>query len=94
MTFYTVSSLPCPPWRDMPVKYCNCYVIYKPWQYNLIPIVSGQIWARGATYMYYADAVRIFITESYCDKSCKPGLGQGFQSFDLEALDGFQVSFI
>jgi len=39
----------------------------------------------GATYMHYTDAVRIFITESCCDKSCKPGLGQGFQ---------FQVSFI
>jgi len=32
-----------------------------------------------ATYMYDTDAVIIFITESCCDKPCKPFLGQGFQ---------------
>jgi len=40
---------PCLPWRDFLGKYCNFYIIYKSWQYSLIPIVSGQVWARGAT---------------------------------------------
>jgi len=32
--------------RDFLGKYCNFYIIYKSWQYSLIPIVSGQVWAR------------------------------------------------
>jgi len=68
LIYFPVSSPPCPPWpparslrlgeRDMPVKYCNCYVIYKSWQYNLS--IACQVWARGATYVYYADVVIMF----------------------------------
>jgi len=52
-------------------------------------IIFIQFQARpGATSMYYADGIIIFISASCCNKSSKPGLGQGFKSQAIDSLDG------
>jgi len=38
--------------------------------------------------MYYADGIIIFISASCCNKSSKPGLGQGFQKQATDSFDG------
>ena len=69
------------------LKYCQKkHIIFNAY---LALFIRFKFPARpGATYMYDTDAVIIFITESCCNKPCKPGLGQGFQS---RLPDGGQV---